>query len=240
MPIHVFIVEDQPRQLAAMRAKVEGQGYAVAGTGSNKAEVLAYFESDTADVVLMDINLNNRNDGIELASVIRERYGVPVIYVTAMASNDIIQSAIKTGPSGYLLKPVDPAELKANIELAVQQQAPMPAAPNPQSDYITVRLGQKLVKTHFRDISHLKIEDKNYVTVVDKHQKELAVRGSLSQLLSTVFPANFLRTHYSYGINLEYVDTIDEPTQSIQLLTGEAIPIGKAFKKDVYRRMNIT
>ena len=108
-----------------------------------------------------------------------------------------------------------------------------------ENDYITVRLGQKLVKTYFRDISHLKIEDKNYVTVVDKHQRELAVRGSLSQLLSTVFPSTFLRTHYSYGINLEYVELIDEPTQSIQLQTGESIPIGKAFKKDVYQRMNL-
>lgn len=223
-----------------MRAKVEGNGYDVAGAGSSKAEVLAYFERGTADVVLMDINLHNRNDGIELAGVIRERYGVPVIYVTAMASNDIIQSAIKTGPSGYLLKPVDPAELKANIELAVHQQAPAAPAPSTQKDYITVRLGQKLVKTYFHDISHLKIEDKNYVTVVDKQGRELAVRGSLSQLLSTVFPTNFLRTHYSYGINLAYVDMIDEPSQSIQLTTGEAIPIGKAFKKEVYQRMNIT
>jgi len=242
MPVNVFIVEDHPRQLAAMKAKVDTLGYRIAGTSTTSKEALAQLAHTHADVALVDIHLHHAPDGIALARSIQQRHQIPVIFITSMSADDIVATAIDTGPASYLLKPVEPAELKANIELAVrskQATAPPTAAANPPLDYITVRLGRKLQKIHFKDVSHLVVEAKNYVTLVDTTRRKASVRGSLTQLLSTVFPPAFVRTHTSYSINLAFVASIDEPTQTIELATGEHIPIGGRYKKTVYQRLNI-
>lgn len=225
--------------MATMEAKVLDLGYAVAGTSNNSEQALQQLGSAAADVVLMDINLDWDEEGISLARKVQGKYNIPIIFVTSMATDAVIKNAVETAPAGYLLKPVDPIELKANIALAVQKKTHPTTATNERPEYLTVRLGRTLQKTYFKDISHLTVESKNYVTLVDNQQKKFVVRGSLVKLMEAVLPNNFLRTHHSYGINLAYVASIDEPTQSIQLSTGESIPIGKVFKKEVYKRMNI-
>lgn len=237
--IRVFIVEDNLLQLAATQAKVEDIGYTVVGTSSNSRQAWDLFNKTSIDVVLMDINLGSDEAGITLASKMQEKSDVPIIFVTAMASDHIIKLAINTSPAGYLVKPVDPIELKANIELAVQKNQQDSPKPAEKVDYITVRLGQKLRKIYFKDICYFKVESKNYVTLIDNEKKKFVVKGSIRKMLEWVFPDCFLRTHHSHGINLAYVEYIDEPSQSICLLTGESVPIGRIFKKEVYNRMNI-
>lgn len=237
--IRVYIVEDDPRHMATLQAKVVDQGFWVVGSSSTSAQALLDFKETLVDVVLMDINLGKDEEGIELANTIQEEYDVPIIFVTSMTADDTIKHAIKASPAGYLLKPVDPVELKANIELAVQKSNRANIRTKESCEYLTVRLGQKLQKIYFKDISHLKVESKNYVTLVDRQKKKAAVRGSLKNMLDSVLPDGFLRTHHAHGINLAYVEFIDESTQSIHLSTGEFIPIGKVFKKKVYNRMNI-
>ncbi len=225
-------------QLAAMKSKVEELGFQVTGTGRTSAEVLSSLSGRSTDVVLMDINLHEEDEGISLASHIKEDVDVPIIFVTAMDSDSIVQRAVGIAPSGYLSKPVDPAELKANIELAVRKQNP--AVKNGKAkDYLTVRMGQRLEKVYFRDVSHLTVESKNYVTLIDVNARRFVVRGSLKKMLEALFPPSFLRTHHSHAMNMAYVKFIEESTQEAFLISGESIPIGKAFKKEVYERMNI-
>ncbi|MGD1844789.1 MAG: LytR/AlgR family response regulator transcription factor [Salibacteraceae bacterium] len=236
--IHVFIVEDNSRHLMTLEAKVKNLGYGIAGTSTNSRDALAAFAKTNTDVVLLDIHLEDGLNGIDLAVKMREINEVPIIFVTAMQASSVVEQAMPVVPSGYLVKPVHPMELKANIELALEQQKHLVVA-TPDQHYLTVRLGQKLRKLRFEDISHLKVESKNYVTLVDKHQKQFPVRGSLKKLLEGVLPMTFLRTHHGHVINLDYVDYIDETTQSMYLLTGDVVPIGRIFKKEVYTRMNI-
>jgi len=238
--IRVFIVEDNQNHLATIQSKVLDLGYQVVGTSNNSIQALHRFQGVPIDVVLMDINLNLDEEGIALAGKMKARSDVPIIFVTAMTTDLIIKHAIEVEPSGYLVKPIDPGELKANIELAVQKNKEASPKTNLNQEYLTVRLGQKLQKIYFKDISYLKVESKNYVTIVDNQKKKSAVRGSLKKLLDSVLPNSFLRTHHSHGINLAYLEFIDESTQEIHLSTGEFIPIGKMFRKDVYQRMNIT
>lgn len=238
--IRVFIVEDNPKHLATIEAKVQGLGYQVVSANNNSAEAWLHFQKVAADVVLMDINLSRDEEGITLAGKMQREADVPIIYVTSMASDDIIRSAISTSPSGYLVKPIDPAELKANIELAVQKHKKPTAKPLEKPEYLTVRLGQKLQKVHFKNISHFKVESKNYVTLVDQKNRKFAIRGSIKKVIDQVLPEGFMRTHHSHGINVSYLEFIDEATQSIHLSTGAFIPIGKSYKKDVYEQMNIT
>ena len=72
------------------------------------------------DLVLMDVQLKGRVDGITAASVIRDCFDIPVIYLTALSDDVTVERAEKTFPLGYLLKPVAEKELHIAVKLALQ------------------------------------------------------------------------------------------------------------------------
>ncbi len=57
------------------------------------------------DLVLMDIKLKGKMDGIQAAEIISKRFGIPFIYITAHSDNVTRQRAERTNPVGYLIKP---------------------------------------------------------------------------------------------------------------------------------------
>lgn len=64
-------------------------------------------ESERPDVVLMDIRLAGRMDGVEAAKVIGERCRIPVIFLTASSEEGSYQRAMSVSPLGFLKKPLD-------------------------------------------------------------------------------------------------------------------------------------
>lgn len=235
----IYIVEDDTNHLNLLKLKVERLGYEVIGFSQTAFKVIPEIQEMNPDVVLVDINLNRNKDGISLAHEIKEFTNSAVIFITSERKAEVISDAVAAKPSGYLIKPVDPNELKAAIELAIINRSDEPQKKELPSDYLTVRTGEKLQLVPFKRIKYLKVETKNYVTIIDENGKQFVVRGSLTHVVNEILPENFIRTHNSYGINLEYVSFIDEKEQTLYLSSNDSIPIGKAFKQMVYNRMNI-
>jgi CRP-like cAMP-binding protein/CheY-like chemotaxis protein len=73
------------------------------------------------DVILMDVNIQGDIDGITAAEQIGGKVGTPVIFVTAHADEVTLQRAKLTQPFGYIIKPFEPNELRANIEITMHR-----------------------------------------------------------------------------------------------------------------------
>jgi PAS domain S-box-containing protein len=71
----------------------------------------------------MDIKLKGRMSGVEAAERIRDRYNLPVIYLTGFADEETLEKAKLTAPFGYLLKPVEATQLHRAIEMALYKHA---------------------------------------------------------------------------------------------------------------------
>lgn len=235
----IYIVEDNSSHLELLKLKVEMLGYEVVGFSQTTVNVLPDIQAKNPDVALVDINLTRDKDGITLAHEIKEFTNANVIFITSQSKSDVISDAITAKPSGYLIKPVDPEELKANIELAVYRKNEKELKEKMSDEFLTVRTGEKLQLVSFKNIKYLKVEIKNYVTLIDDQDKQYVVRDSLKNMLSNILPAGFIRTHHSFGVNIDYVTFIDEREQTIYLKTNDSIPIGKSFRKLVYEKMNI-
>jgi PAS domain S-box-containing protein len=67
----------------------------------------------------MDIIIKGDMDGIETAETVRERFNIPVVYLTACADETILNRAKKTEPFGYIIKPYEDDELRLAIEIAL-------------------------------------------------------------------------------------------------------------------------
>ncbi len=120
MASHILVVEDETVVAMDIEASLKGLGYDVAVANSSE-EALQQVESRRPDLALMDIQLGEGPDGIETATKIRERYGIPSVYLTANADDDTIRRAREAEPAGYILKPFRERELHATVQMALSR-----------------------------------------------------------------------------------------------------------------------
>src|SRR5579872_6005282 len=113
----VLIAEDEGLIAMDIAAHLEALGHTVVGTVSTAAEAIE--QAPNAQVVLMDIRLDGPVDGIEAASKIRERYRLPVVFLTAQADPSTLERAKLAAPYGYMIKPLVHASLQPSIEIAM-------------------------------------------------------------------------------------------------------------------------
>ncbi|NER30030.1 MAG: response regulator [Symploca sp. SIO1C4] len=115
----ILVVEDESIVALSIQNRLEALGYAVAANlPSGEAAVKTAGET-RPDLVLMDIRLRGKIDGIQAADQIRNRFQIPVVYLTAYTDEETINRAKFTEPYGYILKPFEPRDLCTTIEIAL-------------------------------------------------------------------------------------------------------------------------
>jgi CheY-like chemotaxis protein/TolB-like protein len=130
----VLVVEDESIVAHDLQQTLSGLGYDAFGIAASADEALARASERRPDIALVDVRIKGKTDGIKAAQALQERFGVPVVYLTAHADDATLERAKQTRPYGYLLKPVKPAELKSAIEIALfryQTDKPAPAGSTP-------------------------------------------------------------------------------------------------------------
>lgn len=125
MLARIAIVEDDADLRHTMLEYLQLKGYPAWGA-RNAEDFYRRFAVDVADVVVLDIGLPGE-DGISVARHLRELPNLTIIIVSARDALDDRLVGLKAGADRYLVKPVDLAELVANIE-AVSRRPAHPAA----------------------------------------------------------------------------------------------------------------
>lgn len=115
----VMVVEDNSLVAVDISASLKAMGYEVSGTAATAADCVQSAATLRPDLVLMDIHLGGGLDGIEAARELRERFDIPVVYLTAYADEKTIARAKSTRPLGYLTKPLRKSELRSTIEVGL-------------------------------------------------------------------------------------------------------------------------
>ncbi|MDX1925595.1 MAG: response regulator [Pirellulaceae bacterium] len=117
--IRILVVEDETVVARDLQTRLARLGYNVVDATARGDSAIVLAERHNPDLVLMDIRLQGQIDGITAADVIRCRYHLPVVYLTAHADEQTIDRARATEPFGYILKPFDERELRIVIEMAL-------------------------------------------------------------------------------------------------------------------------
>jgi PAS domain S-box-containing protein len=115
----ILVVEDEAIVANDIRETLITLGYGVAGMAKSGESALEKVAETRPDLVLMDIHLIGKMDGIEAAGQIHIKYGIPVIFMTAYADNALFERAKVTEPYGYMVKPYDERGLHSAIEMAL-------------------------------------------------------------------------------------------------------------------------
>jgi putative two-component system response regulator len=118
---NILVVEDEWVVANQICKNLRDFGYTVCSTASTGDEAIERAEAERPDLILMDIVLNGKMDGIEAADRITSQFDIPVIYLTSYTDQEYIERAKQTKPFGYLVKPYHLKELYANIEMALHK-----------------------------------------------------------------------------------------------------------------------
>jgi two-component system, response regulator PdtaR len=116
----VLIVEDETLVGIGLRSNLERLGHQVVGQASTAAEATELFREEKPDLVLMDIRLD-AGDGITLAGQLLKERRCPMIILSAYSDRELVDRASAAGVFGYLIKPVSPEALAAQIAVAVRR-----------------------------------------------------------------------------------------------------------------------
>ena len=116
----VLIVEDDTLIGMGLASMLEGLGHHVVGQAATSAEAIDMFRDRAPDLVLMDIRLDD-TDGIELTKMLLAERRCPVVIISAYSEPELISRAAAAGVFGYIVKPVTPGALKAQLAVAVRR-----------------------------------------------------------------------------------------------------------------------
>ncbi len=110
-----------------LKAKLTGFGYEVLGMdtkGENAIENIAILQESKKepDIVIMDVRLAGKMDGIEAARILTENNNCGIIFLTSMNKSEIFAKSFSLKPYAYLFKPVDIDQIRAAIEVANYQR----------------------------------------------------------------------------------------------------------------------
>ena len=211
--IKVAIIEDEETWSKGLAAMLNDFGYTVTGIADNFESAVTLLNTPGYDIVLLDINLVDRNSGIEIGKMINTLYRKPFIFITATTEPAILAEAVNTHPSAYLSKPVHRASLIATIQSAIynfnERISPPYNTTSPNSDMFFVKQGMKYKKLNWANIVSLK-SDKNYTVIFNAIDKtEYFIRSTLSKTLEYIIPAHlqasFIQINRAEAIQIPFI-----------------------------------
>jgi CheY-like chemotaxis protein/DNA-binding PadR family transcriptional regulator len=119
----ILVVDDEAIITMQLEERLSAMGYSVAGMAASGEEAVDKARSIRPDLVLMDIVMPGKMNGIEAAKIITEELDIPVVFVTSYADDTVIEKAKNVRPYGYIVKPFNELEIKAAIEVALFRKA---------------------------------------------------------------------------------------------------------------------
>ena len=117
----IMIVEDNAFDVSILEKASDSMGGRVASIVDSGEEALALVQKDPPDLILIDVALKGGLGGIQTAERIRRDVDVPILFITASTENQVWKRARAFNPCGYLVKPLNPEVVAANLEMAWQR-----------------------------------------------------------------------------------------------------------------------
>jgi PAS domain S-box-containing protein len=117
----ILIVEDEAILALDLQRMISGMGYTVVGAFASGEETLAFLSANRVDLILMDIDLAGTLNGIETAETLRRASDIPIVFLTGLSHDPLLEEAKVAAPYGYLIKPVSERELAATLHMALNR-----------------------------------------------------------------------------------------------------------------------
>jgi DNA-binding NarL/FixJ family response regulator len=215
----LLVVEDEVVIALRLQQRLTSLGFDVVGVAYSGEEAVETARDLKPDLILMDIMIPGRLDGIEAAKIIKVELNIPVIFLTAFSEDTVIERAREAQPYGYILKPFQDREVKATVEIALYKKG----------------IEEKLRKAHNELEQRIKERtvDLNKALKSVKHsEQELSHRKMELELLNK----ELMETNQAVSVLARNIDKKKEDLEKkiFKMCNGKLLPILKRLQKDVF------
>jgi DNA-binding LytR/AlgR family response regulator len=245
---NILIVEDESIVAKDIQHSLKKLGYTVVGMCSSGEDAIKTVEEVKPDLVLMDIMLKGEMSGIDAAGQIREKFNIPIIYLTAYADESTLNKAKVSEPYGYIIKPFKEIDLHTSIEMAIYKHEKeldvkkerdflYSIVENKESkDIIFVKSNSRLVKVKTSDIYFVEAL-KDYV-VINTNTARYTIHSTMKDIEKKLPVSDFIRVHRSFIVRIDKIVAIEQPNLILEE-DKKLIPIGGSYKDDLSKRLNM-
>jgi DNA-binding LytR/AlgR family response regulator len=242
--IKILVVEDEMIIGAKISMQLTNLGYEVTGILPRGEDAILHLQENKPDIVLLDINLKGKLDGIDTAIQLQQIYNIPIIYLTANADDSTFNRAKITKPAAFISKPFKQLDLQRAIELTISRMAEIDGSridinkpldsdqPFVLSDRIFVRHNDMMVKIMLDSILYIEAE-RNYSRIFTK-EKEYLLSITLKTIEEKLPLQIFQRIHRSFIVNITHVEKVAEDHITI---INKSIPISDGLKGNLLQRI---
>lgn len=238
--LRILVVEDDPMIAESLAEMLDLLGHEVQRVAESGEEAVMELMENEPDLILLDIQLKGKMDGVEVARLVKEKYNVPFIFTTAYADNETINRAKAEGPFGYIVKPYGVKDIMAAIEVAISNyrlfkelSGNVPAAPMAVNDQLYLKVDHRLIKVNMNDI--LYVEAKGDYVLFKTDKESFIVYSTLKNVKLKLPEADFMQVHRSFIVNLKQIDDIEETNLSI---AKKVVPVSRANRQELLNRIN--
>ena len=195
MSQRILIVEDEPLINADLAAILVSQGYTIAGQAYDSVDAYDIIKEHTIDLALLDIELDHKDSGLDIARTLKDKYQIPFMFITAFSDEQTLSAAQELLPEGYIIKPYKTRDIIASVgiilhRLKAHNQSPYRTLEELNST-ITEPITSKeyeilfdmakgftnisLAQMHFISINTVKTHLQNIFQKLDVHNRSQAV-----------------------------------------------------------------
>jgi len=243
--INVLIIEDTPEQSEALAKVLLENNYNTVGIATNFKDALKLFYENTIDIIIIDVFLDGKPDGITFAESINiiPNSSKPFVFLTSSQDRQIFERAKLTKPFSFLMKPFNELEILYAIEMAVEKfYAQINVFMSEEqdtvvsNDYLFIKKKNSLKKVAINDILYIEVEER-YCNIITEKEK-FVIQISLTKISNLLDKNKFVKTHRNTIVNTDKIEEIILADNLIILKGDHKINLSDTYK-DFLKKMNI-
>lgn len=208
----IVIIEDDALIAFQIESCVQQLGHNVLGSFDEAATAIDFITINKPDFVFMDIELNGPMDGIQCATILKNNYGVPTLFVTSHDESEVIEEVANLDPLNFLPKPFTDKNIEASVALVSVKLSK--SKPTPKTaivslgkyifnfDYNTLKLEDRIVKLAPKELKLVELLFKNIGNTISNEEIQSYIWEDKS-ISSAAFRKLISRTNESLvGLNI--------------------------------------
>ncbi len=228
----VIIVDDDSVSRELLKICVERNDHLelVASCTNVREAMTVLKEEKDVDLILLDVEMPEIS-GLDFLHTVKD---IPQVIIVS-SKKDYAAAAFDNNVTDYIVKPVTYERFEKAINKARQCESNF-SVDTENADFIFVRHKNRLQKVPINDIEYTEA-NADYVNVVSTDAKYV-IHSSMKNIEAKLPSRKFVRVHRSFIVNLNKVKTVEENT--LYMTTkGLTIPIGRLYKEQLMRRLNL-
>ena len=243
--INVLIIEDTTEQSDALVKILLQNNYNIAGVAKNFTEALKLFYEKAIDIIIIDVFLDGKPDGITFAESINiiPNVSKPFVFLTSSQDRQIFERAKLTKPFSFLIKPFNELEILYAIEMAIEkfyEQTNVFLTEEQDTvvsnDSLFIKKKNSLKKVVLTDILYIEVEER-YCNIITEKEK-FVILISLTKISDLLDKNKFIKTHRNTIVNTDKIEEIILADNLIILKGNHKINLSDTYK-DFIKKMNI-